>query len=339
MKALVPGRFTTAATRQEVGRLPSSVVTDSADALKRLLGHRALLSPLRYPGGKRRLVPYVASALIANDLRPGLFVEPYAGGASVSLELLHAKLVDRIGISDSDPMVAAFWETVFEDADWLCKQIETIPIDLQNWCRMKRGRYTARRSLALACLFLNRTSFNGSLNHRAGPIGGQKQESDYSLDCRFPREKLISRVRACEALASRVDFVKCDEAGRAMAYARKRARAKEWTTFFYLDPPFWAKSDRLYRLSFQKWQHEELAESLLWFHDSWLLSYDPAPEVEELYGEHRDVRSATIELFYTGTRRSAGQELVITNLKQLPEETRLWRTESERAADRETAVQ
>lgn len=327
-------------TSQEVGRLPSSVVTDSADdALKHLIRHRALLSPLRYPGGKRRLVPYVAAALVSNDLRPGLFAEPYAGGASVSLELLHANLVERVGISDNDPMVAAFWETVFEDADWLCGKIENVAVDLETWSRLKRGRYTARRSLALACLFLNRTSFNGSLNHRAGPIGGQKQESDYSLDCRFPRERLIKRVRACEQLASRVDFVKCEEAGRAMAYARKRAREKGWTTFFYLDPPFWSKSDRLYRLSFQKWQHEELAESLLWFSDHWLLSYDPAPEVQKLYSEHRDVQSAKIELFYTAARRSAGHELVITNLEKLPPETRLWRTETERAAQREAASQ
>ncbi len=97
-------------------------------------------------------------------------MEPYAGGASASLELLHWNLVDRIGISDSDPMVAAFWETMFEDADWLCQKIETIPVDLENWRRIKRGRYTALRSLAIACLFLNRTSFNGSLNNRAGPI-------------------------------------------------------------------------------------------------------------------------------------------------------------------------
>src|ERR1700730_5477532 len=51
------------------------------------LGRRPVLSPLRYPGGKRRLVPYVASAIRANGLEPDVFVEPFAGGASVSLGL------------------------------------------------------------------------------------------------------------------------------------------------------------------------------------------------------------------------------------------------------------
>ncbi len=304
------------------------------DALDRLLRRRTVLSPLRYPGGKRRLVPYVAAALVANDYRPGLFVEPFAGGASVSLELLHGGLVDRIALADCDPMVSAFWTTVFEDADWLCRQVEQIDVDLATWTRMKHCRWRSRRSLALACLFLNRTSFNGALHRRAGPIGGQAQAGDYKLDCRFPRATIVRRIRACAALGDRVEFVGTD-AGRAIADARARARAEGWPAFFYLDPPFWAKSDLLYRHSFQRWQHEDLAESLLYVHeDPWLLSYDPAPEIERLYSGHRGVQVANVELLYTAARRSAGRELVVTNLVRLPAETRMWRTEDERAAAR-----
>ena len=49
-----------------------------------LLRRRTVHSPLRYPGGKRRLVPYVAALLQANALQPGVLVEPFAGGASVA---------------------------------------------------------------------------------------------------------------------------------------------------------------------------------------------------------------------------------------------------------------
>jgi DNA adenine methylase len=298
----------------------------SADILHHLQRDRTVLSPLRYPGGKRRLVPYVAVALAVNDLKPGLFVEPFAGGASVSLELLYAKLVERIGLADSDPMVAAFWETVFEDADWLCRKVENMPVDLETWTRLKRGRLRARRQLALACLFLNRTSFNGALHCRAGPIGGHAQAGDYALDCRFPRPRLVKRIRACEALSDRVDFVRCDDAGRVISYARKRAREKGWRAFFYLDPPFWAKSSLLYRHSFQEWQHRELAESLTWLkEDPWLLSYDPAPEIAEMYRDHEDVAIKEIELLYTGSVRAAGRELIISNVETLPEHAPLWR--------------
>lgn len=69
----------------------------------------------------------------------------------VRLELLDADLVEHIGIADSDPMVAAFWETVFEDADWLCRRVEDASVDLETWRRLKLGRFTSRRALAFAC--------------------------------------------------------------------------------------------------------------------------------------------------------------------------------------------
>ena len=90
--------------------MPSS----SQEIFDLFLRRRTVLSPLRYPGGKRRLAPYVAAALVENDLRPGLFVEPYAGGASVALELLHFDLVDRVVLGDRDRLITAFWQTVVQ---------------------------------------------------------------------------------------------------------------------------------------------------------------------------------------------------------------------------------
>jgi DNA adenine methylase len=295
-----------------------------------LVRRRTVLSPLRYPGGKRRLVPYVAAALEANALRPELFVEPFAGGASVALELAEADAVERIGIADLDPYVAAFWRTAFFDCDWLCHQVERIEVSLATWERMKGARYTAARSMALACLFLNRTSFNGTLHRRAGPIGGKAGESDYAIACRFPRERLVRRLRACEELArdGRVAFVHCASALETIRYARTIASRNEGSLFFYFDPPFWAKSHRLYRYSFEDPDHEAFSESLHQVREPYLLSYDPAPEVGSLYASH-EVQIETIELFYAATQRSAGRELMISNLRVLPADTKLWRTNGE----------
>ena len=63
----------------------------------------SLLSPLRYPGGKRRLVGYIAQALQMNGLRPKLYVEPFAGGASVAIQLLNDGHVERIALGERDP--------------------------------------------------------------------------------------------------------------------------------------------------------------------------------------------------------------------------------------------
>ncbi len=86
--------------------------------------------------------------------------------------------------------------------------------------------------------------------------------------------------------------------------------------FYYLDPPFWAKSERLYRKSFNEPDHERLAEALNWVTDKFLLSYDAAPEIIDLYSEHRNVTVTEIDLLYTGTARSAGREIVISTCRQ-----------------------
>ena len=44
-------------------------------------------SPLRYPGGKNKLAKFIAKICVDNDIN-GHYIEPYAGGASVSLYLL-----------------------------------------------------------------------------------------------------------------------------------------------------------------------------------------------------------------------------------------------------------
>jgi DNA adenine methylase len=301
----------------------------SAEGISEVFRRREILSPLRYPGGKRRLVPYLAAALAENNLRPDLFVEPYAGGASVSLELLHLDFAGRAVIGDLDPMVNAFWETVVTDVDWLCEQVESVPLSLSEWERMKKTRFRSRRSLALACLYLNRTSFNGALHNSAGPIGGRAQTSEYDIGCRFPRARLVGRLRACAELADRIDVVPAQDAMVTVREARERARHDELSAFFYLDPPFWAKSKFLYRRSFTELAHERLADQLHWLQDQFLLSYDPAPEIVDLYTGHTAGTVAEIELVYSGSSRSAGTEMVISNLPKLPAETKLWRTSRE----------
>lgn len=300
---------------------------------------RKVLSPLRYPGGKRRLVPYIASLLCENDLEPDLFVEPYAGGASVALELVDLGLVKRVALADADPWVASFWQTVFEDADWLCRKVDTIEINLEMWDRFKRTKAESRRWQALACLYLNRTSFNGALHRTAGPIGGRAQISDYDLGCRFPRKRLIKRIEACAELAAdgKIAWVRCQDALAAIGHARSEVKRDGGTMFAYLDPPFWAKSSHLYRYSFADFQHEELAEALQWLKEPWVLSYDLAPEVAELYDKH-EVRRANVELLYTAAKRSGYEELIVTNVKHLPADTKLWRTKAEWSTQRRRAT-
>ena len=92
---------------------------------------KSLLSPLRYPGSKRRLVGYIRQALEINGLKPALYVEPFVGGASVALQLMQDGLVDQVIMMDLDPWITSFWQTVFFDTEWLLEQVQTIEINKQ----------------------------------------------------------------------------------------------------------------------------------------------------------------------------------------------------------------
>jgi DNA adenine methylase len=292
------------------------------------------VSPLRYPGAKRRLSAYIAETLRLNGVRPRLFVEPFAGGASVSLELLQRDLVDEVALGERDPLVADFWRVLFREPEWLIDQIEKIDVSVETWRDFKYGVHNSERERALACLYLNRTSFSGILNRRAGPIGGQKQKSEYSIGCRFSPRMLARRIRQAAALAGRVRFVHRGRWEGAISRA-KRSGLPGDSLFFYLDPPFYEKADRLYSFCFEEKDHVRLRDFLLKLRSRWFLSYDPAREIVALYGKRgfqKPRQFRQVDLLYSvaaGSDLLRSRELIVTNLDRLPRRTRLWRSVSE----------
>lgn len=286
--------------------------------------HGRLVSPLRYPGGKNRLVPYVQELLHRNGLRPRLFVEPFAGGASVAIGVLALDLADRIALADKDDLIGDFWATVFsEDAEWLAEQCLRVELSVEAWSRMRALAPRSRRERALKCLYLNRTSFSGILHRRAGPLGGHSQKVT-DIGCRFPREELARRILRLAAERERVAFV------RSQSYARtftdigrtKLARNNPDFVFWYLDPPFFAKAQCLYTYSFKTDDHQALAKHLETLPGNWLLSYDDAPAVRHLYHSREGLQ--LLEMVYSSRRSDnetakrrlyAGREILVSNLE------------------------
>ncbi|MEK6304225.1 MAG: DNA adenine methylase [Acidobacteriota bacterium] len=281
--------------------------------------NRLIRSPLRYPGGKLRLFMPIAEALQLNQLTPKLFCEPFAGGLSVSLRLLNKNLVENIAVGERDPLVASFWKTVFNDTDWLTKQISALDVSLETWKSYRAGRFKTNRERALACIFLNRTSFSGILAEGAGPIGGLAQTSDYKIDCRFNKDDLILRIRQASMLKERVRFVNHGD-WKSTVQKVKNLGYKRRDVFFYFDPPFYAKADRLYRYYFEHKDHAELCGFLEKLKQPWLLSYDKAEQIEEMYSSNGNGTNHVEHLYSiasSGTRQKT-KELFITNLPRLP---------------------
>ncbi len=155
-----------------------------------------IYSPLRYPGSKRRLASYIRNALITNKLRPSLYIEPFVGGASVGLQLMQYDLVDKVIFMDRDPWVASFWQTVFFDSAWLIERIRDARVTLEDWQAIKQSNPQTTQEQAWVCFFLNRTSFSGILEKRAGPLGGRGQAPEYKINCRFTK-KTLSKLFLC----------------------------------------------------------------------------------------------------------------------------------------------
>jgi len=52
-------------------------------------------SPLRYPGGKGKLEPFMELLIRQTGHVGGTYVEPFAGGAGIALELLEKEIVNE----------------------------------------------------------------------------------------------------------------------------------------------------------------------------------------------------------------------------------------------------
>ena len=59
-------------------------------------------SPLRYPGGKAALAPFLGETIALNGLSGCAYYEPFAGGAGAALQLLRDGVVSEVHINDID---------------------------------------------------------------------------------------------------------------------------------------------------------------------------------------------------------------------------------------------
>ena len=69
-------------------------------------------SPLRYPGGKGKLYPFVASVIKKAGKERRIYIEPFAGGAGIALSLLFNNDVDEIVINDYDKAIYSMWKAI-----------------------------------------------------------------------------------------------------------------------------------------------------------------------------------------------------------------------------------
>ena len=153
-------------------------------------------SPLRYPGGKGRLIGLMKDVINLNELNGGIYIEPYAGGAALALSLVMDGYMNNIVINDYDKSIFAFWHSVMYHTNELVDKILSTDITIEEWKQQRnvqRCKETASIiDLGFSTFFLNRTNRSGIL--KAGVIGGIAQNGTYKINARFNKEALVNKI-------------------------------------------------------------------------------------------------------------------------------------------------
>ncbi|MDP4231619.1 MAG: DNA adenine methylase [Bacteroidota bacterium] len=243
-------------------------------------------TPLRYPGGKQRLTPFIEEILASNKITNGNYVEPFAGGAGVAIQLLLSGKVDLIHLNDSDYRIYAFWYSILNKAEEFCHLIRTASLTIDEWRKqrdiVKKCDRRKLLSLGFSVFYLNRCNRSGILS--GGVIGGNDQKGNYKMDARFSRNDLIRRIEAIALVRDKVSLTQFD----AEYYIRHYVAALPKNTLVYLDPPYYEKGSKLYHNFYGKTDHARLAQVIQSsLKHKWILSYDCVPEVLGFYQKRR----------------------------------------------------
>lgn len=266
----------------------------------------AFYTPLRYPGGKGKLVPYVKKLLELNDLVDGVYVEPYAGGAAVAMELLLHEYARKVIINDISAGVAAFWRSVLNHTDELCAAISSAKLDIDEWHRQRaiQRNFSENDDLALgfSTFYLNRTNRSGILS--GGVIGGKAQLGPWKMDARFNASELIQRIHAIARVSHRIVFTQKD----ALEFIDSVALTLPIKSLIYLDPPYYVKGSDLYLHYYDHGDHLRIAKRMARLRSKhWIVSYDSAPQIGAMYKQFRRI---VYGLSYSAQGRYKGSEVM-----------------------------
>lgn len=232
-------------------------------------------SPFRYPGGKTWLVPRIRQWL---KKRPAHFIEPFAGGAIVSLTVAE-DLADHVTMVERDEQVASVWKVIVEgesDAEWLAEAIVKFNLTDQTLSEVVGSKPRTTREKAFQTILKNRTFHGGILAAGSSPL--KHGENGRGIRSRWYAETLKRRILDIMTFRDKITFVQDDGIEVMRKNSRKRNAA------FFIDPPYTAGGKRAGRrlYTYSEIDHEKLFKVTSKVAGDFLMTYDDADDVREL---------------------------------------------------------
>lgn len=264
-------------------------------------------SPLRYPGGKAKLTPFISELIEFHGHKGGTYIEPFAGGAAVAIELLEKGIVSEIVINDLDKGIYSFWRAILTETNRFIEEINKVQINMDEWykqraiCMEKSSKYSFE--LGFATFFMNRTNRSGII--KGGVIGGKGQQGIWKMDTRFNKQDLILRIKKIADKKRHIHLYNKD----AVSFIKNYIPKYDKNAFIYFDPPYFQKGHQLYMNFFNYEDHlriEKMISKMV--NCDWIITYDNEPEIERIY---KNYFIKKIELNYFAAKKRKGKELLI----------------------------
>lgn len=264
-------------------------------------------SPLRYPGGKGKLASFMEYMIDQLGHRGGTYIEPFAGGAGIAMELLLRNVISRIVINDYDKAVWSFWKAILTETDRFIEEIRTVPLTVDEWQKQheilvtKNDKYSFE--LGFAAFYLNRTNRSGII--KGGVIGGQEQAKDWKMDVRFKREELVTRIQRIAARKKDIKLYNKD----VNSFIKNYVPLYEENALIYFDPPYFRKGQQLYMNFFNYKDHVRIEQEIReHVNCDWIITYDYEPQIEEIYHNYN---LRLYDLNYSVSTKRKANELMI----------------------------
>lgn len=268
-------------------------------------------SPLRYPGGKGKILAFMIELIKLNKLENIEYVEPYAGGAAVALGLLLNGFVNKIHINDSDKAIHAFWYSILNHTEQFIEKILSTPVTVDEWHNQKKiynniDNYSILE-VGFSAFFLNRCNRSGVL--KGGLIGGYEQKGTWKIDVRFNKQDLIKRI---ERIALYKEKIKLYNEDTAELLENNKETFKN--CILYLDPPYYEKGYQLYKNHYKPSDHEKISALVKELNCYWVVSYDNVKPIVALY---KNIKKRIFNISYSAGKNRSGKEVMFfsKNLK------------------------
>lgn len=263
---------------------------------------KLIKSPLRYPGGKSRLVEEILARFPEDFDNSWEFREPFVGGGSVFITVRQLYPECKVWINDKNTELINFWTKVRDNLPDLVKEIRLIKEEYAG----KGGRQLYKFLIncenldpAVRFFCLNRITFSGTTKS-----GGY---SEQAFRERFT-DSSIDRLELMKGLLDGVVITNYDFLLPMLSETKKS------DCLIFLDPPYltaeqhglYGKNGNLHK----GFSHIALCAAVKRTEHLILMTYDGCQEIKDMY---HLFNQEDFSLLYSMRNNEHGEEVFITN--------------------------